>query len=246
MSKRMKKLNLFWKIVAYIYITVTVVFYISIIKMNLLPKNYLIIFTIAEVLITGIVLLGVTRNFNNKLINYICLIVIIVLSGSYIVISNYAFATSNFLNNVFQEGKETEDYYIVVRKDSEFSKISDLTGETLYAFQTSDKIKLDIKNQVEVSFDDKEGLLDLGNNLIDNKINVVLISGAQYDMLVDEIESFKENTKIIATISQEIDTIPVVAETHSKHRIQDDVFNVYISGIDTSGRMFQEVMLILL
>ena len=54
-------------------------------------------------------------------------------------------------------------------------------------------------------------------------------------MLSEEIKGFKENTKILYTEKHEIQTNTKVEETASKYSIKSGKFNVYISGIDTSG-----------
>ena len=64
-----------------------------------------------------------------------------------------------------------------------------------------------------------------------------MVSSAQYSMLSDEIENFDGNTKIIYTLSHQIKTTSAVVDENSKHTIENGVFNVYISGIDTSGKI---------
>ena len=74
MSRGKKKLSMFWKVATLIYVVITLVFYISVVKMNLLPNLYLTIFTIGEVILTAIMAIGLTRNYRSKLVNIICLI----------------------------------------------------------------------------------------------------------------------------------------------------------------------------
>ena len=239
MNKRKNKLNNFWKAITIIYILITIVFYISITKMNLLPISYLTIFSVAEIILTTVLSIGLTRNYKNKVINVICLVFVIIFSAIYIAVANYAFATSNFLGTVFQEVEETEDYYVVVRKDSSYQKLEDIKGEIAETFQITDKVKEDTKNKVSIQFKNKENLQEVGEDLIKNKTNVILIGAAQYDMLNDEIENFKENTRILTTISEKIETTETVTNTskENKYTIENGVFNVYISGIDTAGKI---------
>ena len=46
------KLSLPFTIMAIVYLIITIIFYISVIKMNLLPGLYITIFTIAEIIFT--------------------------------------------------------------------------------------------------------------------------------------------------------------------------------------------------
>lgn len=75
----------------------------------------------------------------------------------------------------------------------------------------------------------------MGNNLLDESIDAILISSSQYSILDDEIENFIDNTKIIYTAHHAIDKVENVSSEGSKYTINNGTFNIYISGIDTSG-----------
>lgn len=54
-------------------------------------------------------------------------------------------------------------------------------------------------------------------------------------MISDEVKDFRENTKIIYTEKHNLQTSVKVTETTSKYSIKSGKFNLYISGIDTTG-----------
>lgn len=60
------KLN-FFKLVAFIYVVITIIFYISILKMNMLPGWVIAMFTIAEIIFTFAMVVGLIKNI--ELIN---------------------------------------------------------------------------------------------------------------------------------------------------------------------------------
>lgn len=60
-------------------------------------------------------------------------------------VANYANATKDFLGSMFQEIQETEEYYVVVRNESEYDELEDLDGESIYTFQLEDDVKLMLK-----------------------------------------------------------------------------------------------------
>lgn len=234
--KRNNKLDAFLKIVAFIYLVITIIFYISVIKLDLLPGLYVTIFTIAEIIFTLAMTVGLLKIHKTPTANIICLIIILLLSGVYVYVTNYTLATGNFLDNVFKEVKETEEYYLIVKKDSIYSKIEDIKNEDVYLFKSEDDVKQEVKNKVSVTYKEKDKLTDLGNDLINDKIKIILVSSTQYDMLGEEIKDFKNNTKILYTAKHEIKT-KTTNNSESKYTVQDGVFNVYISGIDTSGKI---------
>ena len=228
-------MNVLFKIIALVFIIITIKFYMSILKLDLLPNNYIIIFTIAEIIFTILMLVGLAKKHKTYKLNILCLIIVLLLSGVYLYVSNYANATTEFLGNVFQEVKETEEYYVVVRKTSEYNNIEDIDGKNIYAFQIEDDVKKNVENKVNVTFETGSNLTDLGNTLINEEIDVILVSSSQYSMLSEEIKDFKDNTKIIYTAKHEIKKTTEVSTNNSKYTIENGVFNVYISGIDTSG-----------
>lgn len=236
-NKRNSKLDAFLKLIAFAYVVITIIFYVSILKMNLLPAAYITIFTIAEIVFTLAMAIGIVKRHKTYKLNIFCIIVILLISGVYIYVTNYALATSNFLGTVFKEVAETEEYYVVVRKYSEFNKIEDIKNKNLYLFQVADDVKQEINNKVSVIYKTVNSLTDLGKKLIDKKEDAIFISSTQYSILQEEIKNFKEDTKIIYTAQHELKTTTQVEDTNSKHSISSGVFNVYISGIDTSGKI---------
>lgn len=229
------KLNTFFKIIAFIYIVITIIFYISVIKLDMLPGIYVTIFTVAEIIFTLAMVVGLAKNRRKKTINIICLILILVISGVYIYVTNYTLATGSFLDSVFKETKETEAYYVIVRKNSNYEKIEDIKNKDVYLFQVVDDVKEDVESKANVNFKTQNSLTDLGKSLLNKKLDIIFVSSVQYNILGEEIQNFKDNTKILYTAKHEIKTNANVSRSNSKYNVQNGVFNVYISGIDTSG-----------
>ena len=234
-KKRNKNLDTFFKLLAFAYVVITIIFYISILKMNLLPGWVIAIFTIAEIVFTLAMAIGLLKKHKTYKLTVISLIIILFISGVYIYVTKYALATSSFLGEVLQEATETEDYYIVVQKDSSYAKIDDISDKKIYMFQVPNDVKTKISNKVKVTFNTKDNLTGIGNDLLQKNIDIALISLTQYNMISDEIKEFRANTKIIYTEKHDLQTSTKIVETTSKNSIKSGKFNVYISGIDTTG-----------
>lgn len=236
-KKRSKALDTFLKLVAFAYVVITIIFYIAILKMDLLPGWVVTIFTIAEIVFTLAMVIGLLKRHKTYTLTIISLIIILFVSGIYIYVTNYALATISFLGDVFQETKETDEYYVVVRKDSPYTKVEDIKDKNVHFFQIIDDVKTEITKKASVTLVNQENLLDLGNKLLNKNVDIILTSATQYSMLGDEIKNFKENTKILYTIKHELQTNTKVEEVGSKYSVKSGKFNVYISGIDTSGNI---------
>lgn len=236
-KKRSKALDIFLKLVAFAYVVITIIFYIAILKMDLLPGWVVTIFTIAEIVFTLAMAIGLLKRHKTYTLTVISLIIILFVSGIYIYVTNYALATISFLGDVFQETKETDEYYVVVRKDSSYTKVEDIKDKNVHFFQIVDDVKSEVTKKVSVTLVNQENLLDLGNKLLNKDVDIILTSATQYSMLGDEIKNFREDTKVLYTIKHEIQTNTKVEETGSKYSVKSGKFNVYISGIDTSGNI---------
>ena len=236
-KKENKTLNIFLKLIAFAYVVITIIFYISVLKMDLLPGWIITIFTIAEIVFTLAMVIGLLKKHKTYKLTIVSFIIILFISGIYIYVTNYALATISFLGDVFQEAKETDEYYVVVKKDSSYAKIEDVKDKNVGFFQVADDVKSKLTEKVSVTLNNQENLVELGNKLIDKKLEVILVSATQYSMLGDEIKEFKTNTKIIYTVKHEIQTNTKIEEAGSKYSVKSGKFNVYITGIDTTGNI---------
>ncbi len=234
-KRKANEVDLIFRILAVIFILITILFYRAISRLNMLPTNYMVIFTIAEIIFTLLLVIGICKIRKTRKLNIVFLIIALLISGIYLYVANYANATTDFMDTMFQEVQETEEYFVTVRKDSEYNAIKDILGEKVYTFQLEADVKTDVENQVDVSFETGNNLTELGQDLLNENIDVILISSSQYNILSEEIDNFKENTKIIYTAHHAIEKTEEVSNSGSKYTINNGVFNVYISGIDTSG-----------
>lgn len=234
-SKKSSKFDIVLKILALAYVIITIIFYTSILRLNLLPNNFVAIFTIAEIIFTLLIGIGLAKKHKTYKLNIFCLIIALLVSGVYLYVANYANATTDFLGTMFTEVQETDEYYVVVRSNSNYDSIDDIEGEEVYSFQVTEDIKAELSNKVDISFDTADSLTGLGNILLDGEIDVIFVSSSQYSMLSEEIENFEGNTKIIYTSTHEVESVAEITTENSNYTINNGIFNVYISGIDTSG-----------
>ena len=234
-KRRNPKFDSILKLLAFAYVVITIIFYIAVRKVNMLPTSYTVIFTIAEIIFTILMIRGILKNRKSLKINIICIIIVLFVSGIYIYATNYLLATSSFLGKVFREVTETEQYYIIARKDSSYSKIEDVKGKDIYLFQIEDSVKKDLTDKVTVTLKSEENLTNLGKKLLNKDIDTVFISLTQYEMLSEEVKDFKDNTKIIYIVNHDVKVSTKIETIDSRQTISNGIFNVYISGIDTTG-----------
>ncbi len=238
-EKRTKsqKLPIFFLIMSLIFIIITGVFITSIIKMNLLPGKYVLIFSLVELILTVLIVCGLAKKHKTYKLNIFSLILAIIFSVIYIFAINYANATNKFLGNMFRDIIETEDYYVVTQKNSQYNKISELKNKNIDLFQIEDDVEKEIKNKSNASLNKKDSIQDVGNSLMDGRCHAIAVSSSQYNMLDELIENFKVDTKIIYTATHRIEKTDDIEDSSSGYNVANKAFNIYISGIDTSGKI---------
>lgn len=236
-EKSNSKLRIAFIIIALAFFIITIRLYASIMNTNMLPAFYVALFTTTMLALTILLIIGLVKRHKTLKLNIFCLILIIILSAGYIFANRYVDLTMNFLGKILTEVVEAEEYYVVVRKDSSYNKIEDINNKELYIFQIEEDVKEKIQSQVTIDIITKDSVIDLGNDLLNSNIDIIAISSSQYNILSEEIEDFKDKTKIIATEVHKIENKVSIEDKNSKYNIDNGVFNIYISGIDTYGNI---------
>lgn len=231
-----KKINPTFLILSLVFIVVTGVFITTILKMDMLPQKYVVMFSGVELILTVLIVIGLAKGHKTYKLNIFCLILAMILVTIYIFAIHYANTTMGFLDGLFKETHETEEYYIITSKDSEYQQIVDLKNKEVCVFQIEEDVKKEFESKIGKELKQYDGILELGNNLLEKKCKAIAISSSQYDMLNEEIKDFKANTKIIYTATHKIEKIDIEDE-NTDYTISNKAFNIYISGIDTSGRI---------
>lgn len=238
-----KKGMRFFKVVGVIFILLSILFLGYIISIDMLPIKYLSILGGVIFLITLIISLLIFKKKGSRFPNVIGIIFACFLVVGYGFVYKYLYQAFDFIDTISDSSlnTEVEEFYVIVRADSTYEKIEGLKDEDIYTLEVTeniDKVEEKVNEKVNANFKDIDNLDTLATNLLNEKIDIILISSSQYSIILEDNEEFKDETKIIYTITQEIEKeAENVKDETSKHQIENGIFNVYISGIDTSGNI---------
>ena len=206
-----------------------VVLLFLILSINVLPTKYLIlvISILLIINILGIVFVNLKKKVI-KIIGVIILILSIILSG---VGSYYLFYTNNFLNESFNSVKKTvTTYYIVTSSDNKYSKKSDIK-DTVYYYKDSANIKnvlKVVKEDLDVKTSSCDNVLSMVNDVIDKKIDFMLIDKSSYDIVLNlDSNISKKELKVVYKFN--------IEKLQDKQENIKDTFNILISGKDFAG-----------
>ena len=230
----MKKIiNNIIRVIAFI---IHLIFIIYLIKLNILPTLYLSIIIGVILVIDVISWILISKGKIKLIIGYVLLLIVSVVScfGIY-----YTYTTDNFFSSL-KEVKEKQMYYVVVKKDSDYSKLKDLNNKSMAVFENQsenyDKALDKVKDSIKVKDKKYTNVNTIVKDLLDGNVDSLLINSNVKDLLDENVSSFKDNTKVIAKLS--INIVKQENKNEEKeYENKNGSFNILISGIDTYGNI---------
>lgn len=236
--------DIFFIGVAFAFFMSNCIFATYVIKLDILPAIYLIALLIVLAVFSILSMAILISKKRSLILKVIIVVLVIGIVSAYIYGINYIKATMTFIDTMTTEVTETEEYYIVTLNNSEYNSVETLEGNKIYTFMADEDytdIKEGILSKATVTFSDDDNIKNLGEMLLESKIPAVLISKSQYDMLSEEYGEFIYKTQKVYTVIHKIKKVEEESSSETVEKDDDTIlngaFNIYVSGIDTSGKI---------
>ena len=210
----------------------TIFFGYELYKLNMLPTKYYLITMGVMFLIVFIIGAIVLRKKAGKTILSILSFVSVVFIAILLFGSLKIKDTVNFMEKNLGIKFETNVYYVLVNSDSEYEKIKDIKGETVYSYKDQDdmsSVESALLKKVKVDIKYDSSIYDLLNNLTNDKDLIVYVNSGNYEVMEQNNDDYSKKVKILDTI--EIKTKKEVKKTELD--ITEDPFVILVNGIDT-------------
>lgn len=236
-AKKKRKINIFSVIIGILFLILLGLFLGLIIYMDILPTKYFAIVT-GSLAVIGLVLsiMLFVPKIKSK-IKVFAIVFAILFSAVFVFGIGKLYNTVDFFNKITDSKYQLDNYYVVVLDNETYDKLSELKNDKMGIFVSSTKTFKEAKSKLEEKVTTKnseyEDQYELANDLLDEKVDAIFINEAYKTNLDEEIEDFKDNTKIIETISIKSKNKTKV----KKVQVTKQSFNLYISGIDTYGKI---------
>ena len=235
-NKKKKSKNLIYKMLSILLITISSVFIGILFYTDLLPTKYLILI-ISIVLIFNLfnVFLINLKKLKKKVKKTLAIFMTIVILVLLTIIFYFTKTLGVLVNNGDSKYK-LENYSVIVLKDSSYNELKDIRDEKVGYFKNSkgaEKANKRISEEVAIVFESYDSSDSLVNDLLDSKINVILIEDSIKNIMEEEIENFTDMIKVIYTFNVRIKSESTLKEVD----VTKEPFSVYISGIDTYGEI---------
>jgi len=235
--------NVFGILVSVILIIMTVSFLNLLRILNVIPSKYFIFIVAGLVLITFFIcifLLIKPRKRKKKkekiwkkiyrVIRFICFVLAFILIIGYSFLVYYLNKTMNFIDNIGIITEEVTYYHIVVLSDTRYQEVSDLDGESLAYFDTTEE---EVLNSIKLNLtkNNTNDIDKLKEMLYNKEVASILISDIIKNHYEEESVTFNDEVRILDTISIKSE----IKDITKKVSMKNTPFNVLISGIDTYG-----------
>ncbi|MBE6151811.1 MAG: hypothetical protein E7165_00640 [Firmicutes bacterium] len=238
MEKKRIMINNICKAVNIISLILTVIFFIYVINLKMLPIKYLIILFVGiAILYSLFLLLVIPKNikigFKITATVFMFVISLILFLFSFIYIDK----AIDFIDKIGNSVVQKENYYLVVLNESEKSNIEQLDNSVVGVYNSNlglgnlDKALKLLKNKIsfeKVEYNDlKLMLTDLNNGVV----SAVLINDSISSIIESDLSYLNISIKKIDTISilvEHVDLVKYVDVTNTP-------FNIYIAGSDRYG-----------
>lgn len=225
------------RIAYFLLVLVAGFFLFLLISLNLIPDKYL--WVAFAVTISLLAIIGtIDFVYKKKLVHIIMLIITVIGIGLVSYLDYYLYRTNYFINNLESELKEEVSYYVLVNSKSSYQDLTELNNKSFgtYSFNSNnyDQAYQLLTEKIKITTEDYNDVNELIDDLLNDNKDALFMSANNYEILKEEITDLEENTKILYEIKVELlkDTSTLDGDNEN---LLEKPFNVFISGIDTSG-----------
>lgn len=234
MKKKKGKIMPFFKFLAIAMALITIITLCLFKFIDILPGEYFIVLCILLILIdVGLSLLILTRKgVKRRAVGSVLSIIYIIFLILAII---YELNTIGFLKKIGFTDYKTENYSILVLKDSDYEEIEDLDGESIGSLEFNtdglEKAKEKIEKEITPEFITTDNITTLKDDFLAEEYAGMLIEDSMLSMVNESDGEFSESYRVIYEFSVDVETEDIAEEVN----ITEESFNIFISGIDTYG-----------
>lgn len=231
-----KNSNIVFKIISWLLIISAVSATAFLTYFEVLPIMYLSIFIIGVGLLVFLLFKLLNNKRLKKMIKIFISIPSILLILIFTMICFYSYGTIDFFSNIFDIGIRHDSYSVYVLNDSKYETIEDLENKIIGVADIEDegtKKAIDkVSNKIEYNMAEFENIGESVDSIKNEEVDAIIALDSNIDILKEDSDDY-DNLKSIYTftITTKVKTIS------SKKDVSKENFVLYISGIDTNGKV---------
>lgn len=233
MAKRKTKIMPFFRFLAFAMAIITIITLCLFRFIDILPSEYFwflcALLVLVDLAFTALIL---TKGVKRRAIGTVFSIIYIIFL---VLIIIYELNTIGFLKKIGFIDYKTENYSVLVLKDSNFEELADLDGKTIGSLEATEEglkeAQQYIEKSIDVNFTTTDNITELKQSFLASEYEGILLENSMLAMINESDEDFVNEYIVIYEFSIDVATLDIADEVD----ITEESFNIYISGIDTYG-----------
>lgn len=242
-SKKRKPDTLPGSMITVLFLAVCVVFMGLLLYTRLLPNTYILVGG-AVLLVLALIVAILVRHFRKRVRFWIGTLLAAALTVVMGLGSLYMYQTIEALGNISGVTTETAHVAVYVRTEDAAQSIAETAGYTYGILQTLDRentdatiqeMGADVGNSVQVA--EYIGLTQLVDGLLNGETSAIILNEAYLDIIA-EMENYTDIYSRIREVgAKQIETTIENTPIETTGSADDNIMEIFISGIDTRGGM---------
>ena len=238
MKKRRKQTRNICIFLSIISIILTIVFFVYLINLNMLPNKYLIMLGVIIGVIYVLLLLLIIPKKVKISLKITSTIILLLISGilfySGVV---YVDKLIDFLDKIDNSIVQKETFYVLVLEDDRTKDINELLNKKIGYYNSASAKENNGKAfkmlDKKITYDKKgyENIEDLLNGLNDKEVSAILVNESVYSLIKTDLAYLGIKVKELDTVQILVETIDIVKYVD----VTNTPFNLYIAGGDAYG-----------
>lgn len=225
------------RIIGVLVAILTLLFIGAVTYLNVVPMRYYIPLVLSILTIIFFIVYFLCRKKTNIIVRVLLIILSLGFGFIFCIGIHYVYTTIRFMNKVNAIKEEITTYYVLVRNDSKYQKVEDIKDKKIVIYKEPDEAQKKALKSLEekVSFKhfSSMDLRKMGIDLLNKEEEVLFVGDSYKEIMDEEIPDFKENIRILDTISVKTKVKEIMKEVNTSK----ESFSIYISGIDTYGNI---------
>lgn len=235
-SERKKKQKRMSKILSILFLLIIIVLFVMLFMFELVPKLYVLIALIIMLLIYLVILkLNFSRKKPKRVLGYIFTFI---LSAFFVTVEVYLGNTLDLFNSIKASGTKIETYNVIVLKDSKYEELKDLNNKSIGVKEIHNnsglqKAKKHISKKIDIKYKEYDDISEVALSLTQEKNEAIILENGELSIFAEENPEIYEEMKIIYSFEVKVKVKDVSKDVD----ITKKPFNIYISGVDTFGKI---------
>lgn len=233
MKKKKKYGKYLLRVLAIVYCLIYFLFVGMVFYFNVVPDKYLWPVLLVVTLFSIIVECFIWHPKIKKIWKRIAIVIAFLLMIIYVVGIYYMVVTIRFMQKLDDVKTQETEYYVIVHKDSEIQKKSQLSKQSMKMLESKSELDQkavkELKNKYQTKMDIVDNINELEQSIKEQEL--VFMSRTLYTMMSEKPYQIDDDTKII----DKIKVYKKIDEIKKKTNSLDEPFHIYISGTDSAG-----------